>query len=284
VRVGSVPVDSYSEPYYADALGLFAKAGLDVQIQNFTSGERMAIAVTAGAIDIALDNPIHLALTIERGASYVLLGGGSLYSSKGPTNAICVAQSSPITTAKALEGNTLAITSRGGVIELGVRAWLAKTGADITKIRLIELANSEMAPALERGTVAAAFIAEPTLTLALQSSVRVLAYFYDFLASHFYINAWFSTPAYAQANPETVKRFMAVIYQTAKWANAHPNDSLQLLARLTKIDPAPLRAMHRARWAESLDENELLPQLTQAVKYGFLDRPITLREMTGRTP
>lgn len=283
VRVGAAPYDTFAEAYYAQDLGAFKRAGLDVQIEKFTSGEKISVAVTGGAIDIGLDNPIHLALSMAHGAPFVIVGGGSLYSSKVPTTALYVARASKIAGAKDLEGTVVAISGLKNIQELGMKAWFAQNGADVSKVKFIELPTAEMAPAIDRGTVAAALLAEPFLSAALHANtVRLLANAFDSVGPQFYINTWFATPQYAQKNADVVKRFMGAVYEAAKWANTHSAETAQILAREAKLDPESLKSLRRAVFAESLDTNALMPQLDIGVKYGVLERAMTMNELLGR--
>jgi NitT/TauT family transport system substrate-binding protein len=281
-RVTAGPYDSYAEPYYAAEMGFFKKAGLDVRIESFASGEKMSLAVAGGDADIGLDNPIHLALGIAHGASFVLVGGSALYSSKESTTGLLVERASPITTAKQLEGGVVAISGLKNIQELGVKAWLTQNGADMSKIRFIELPTSEMGPALDRGTVSAALVAEPFQTVALKANaVRVLANPFDSVAPQFYISTWFTTPQYLQQNPDIVKRFMTAIYEAARWANKHQADTAQILMQQAKLDPDVMHAMRRTLYAEDFESSGIQPQLDIGLKYGILDRQMTFSELIG---
>ena len=282
IRVTGGPYDSYAEAYYAEAQGFFKKAGLDVRIESFTSGEKMALAVAGGASDIGLDNPIHLALGMAHGANFVILGGSSLYSNKAPSTALLVEKNSPIKTAKDLENSTVAISGLKNIQELGIKAWLSQNGADITKIKFVELPTAEMGPAVGRGTVAAALVAEPFYAVAMQSSpVRVLSFPFDSVAPQFYISTWFTTPAYLKANPDVVKRFMGAIYEAAKWANTHQAETAPILIKLAKIDPDIMRTMRRTLYAEDMRPSGLQPQLDIGFKYGVLDKAMSYNDITA---
>ena len=52
IVVSTNPIDSGAEVYYADDMGFFAKAGLNVQIQPGANGAAIAAAVAGNAVDI----------------------------------------------------------------------------------------------------------------------------------------------------------------------------------------------------------------------------------------
>ena len=60
LRIASTPIDVGAEVYYAQALGMFKQAGLDVQIQSIDNGAAIAAAVAGGAADIGQSNVVSL--------------------------------------------------------------------------------------------------------------------------------------------------------------------------------------------------------------------------------
>jgi ABC-type nitrate/sulfonate/bicarbonate transport system substrate-binding protein len=86
------------------------------------------------------------------------------------------------------------------------------------------------------------------------------------------IVGWFTTSDWVKQNLAVAKRFVAVIYQTAKWANANQTRSGQILQKYSKISDATLHAMTRATYAESLEPAMINPTLALAAAYKFTDR------------
>ena len=93
------------------------------------------------------------------------------------------------------------------------------------------------------------------------------------------VGLWFTTPAFKRANADALKRFAGVIYQTARWANAHPRESAPIVAKYTKLALDDVTAMRRADFAEALRPAELQPPLDAALKFGFLPRAIRAEEL-----
>ena len=65
---------------------------------------------------------------------------------------------SSIRSAKELEGQTVAVGTLVSLTSVSLRMWLAQNGADPAKVQFIEMKFGEMPAALERGTVAAAYL------------------------------------------------------------------------------------------------------------------------------
>src|ERR1700744_5819650 len=54
IRIGSVPVDTYGQPYYGDAAGIFRSAGLNVEITNLANSGAIAAAIAGGSLDVGV--------------------------------------------------------------------------------------------------------------------------------------------------------------------------------------------------------------------------------------
>ncbi len=280
LRVGVTGTDVFAEAYYAAELGYFQKAGLDVDVRTFTSGAVAANAVVGGSLDIGVTTPLLLANGLLRGIPFVAIAAGPLNTPKSPQSLILVSKSGPIHGPKDLIGKTVAVNVLKTVLELSLVAWLDKGGVKPSAVQTVEMNFSAEPAAVERGEIAAAVVVEPALTTALKGgNVRSVGDPNADIAPRFLAGAWFTTRPFAQKNGEAMKRFAEAIYQAGRWANGHPNDSAQILAKYTKIDPALARSMMRATYAEQLQPSDIQPLLDAAVGYGFLPKPVKAAEL-----
>jgi ABC-type nitrate/sulfonate/bicarbonate transport system substrate-binding protein len=102
---------------------------------------------------------------------------------------------------------------------------------------------------------------------------------YDAVAKKFVISDWFATRSWLSANPAAVTRLIEVIYQTARWANSHRDESAPILAKYTKIDLDVIRKMRRVSYATSFQPQLIQPVLDTALTYGGLPRQIEASEL-----
>jgi NitT/TauT family transport system substrate-binding protein len=269
--MGSVAADTYAGGFYALDLGLFDKAGLGVDVTPFANGAAMAAAAAGGSIDIGIGDATELANGVSRGLPFVLIAGGGMYSTTSPTTTLCVAKSSTVTKAADLEGQTVAVVSLVSLMSSGVKSWLTQNGADITKIRFVEMPFPQMPPALARGTLAAATLSEPIMSDAVAGDAKVFAKPYDAIAKQFLISDWFTTRDWLTKNPDAAKRFVAAIYDAARWANAHHDESAAILSKYTKVDVDRIKRMNRCVYATNLQPGMVQPVLDTAYKYKALE-------------
>lgn len=282
VRMGSVAADTYAGGYYALDLGLFDKAGLSVEVTPFVNGAAMAAAAAGGSIDVGIGDATELANGISRGLPFVLIAGGGVYSSAAPTTTLCVAKSSPIARASDLEGKTVGVVSLVSLMSAGVKSWLAQNGADVTKIQFVEMPFPQMPGALSRGVLAAATLGEPIMSDALAADARILGKPYDAIAKQFNISDWFTTRDWLAKNPDVAKRFVAAIYDAARWANTHHDESAAILAKYSKIDVERIRRMNRSGYATDLKPSMVQPVLDTAFKYKALGTATAASSMVAK--
>jgi NitT/TauT family transport system substrate-binding protein len=272
IRVAATANDTYAEAYYADALGAFKKAGLDVEIQTFATGAPVTAAVAGAAADIGIAGAPTIGGAKSRGIPFAFIASGGLYTPNRPATVVVVAADGAIKSARDLEGQNFAV---GGIKDanwLGASAWIDANGGDSTKVKFIELPYAEMGPAIKRGTIAAATISEPSQTRALRSGgLRIFAHHFDVYHPPMMVGGWFTRTQWLADNPAAAKRFVAAIYSVAKWANAKPNESAPILAAVSKIDDETMRTMIRCQYGESLRAAMFQSQLDLAYKYNILE-------------
>jgi NitT/TauT family transport system substrate-binding protein len=275
LRVGALPTDGFAEAYYAADMGFFTKAGLNAEISSFHNGGEISAAIVGGSLDVGVSSPISLANAYLRGIPLVYIAAGNLYNSAAPTIGFCVAKDSPLRSAKEFEGKTISVNGYKDPTHLSILAWLAKNGADPSKVNVTEVPASETGQALARGTIVGAVIPEPFMSAAISSgAARLFAKCFDAIGNGIMLGGWFCTADWVKKNPETAKRFVTAIYETARWANANHERSGQILQKYSHITDATLHAMTRVAYATTLVPAMINPTLALAASYKFTDRVV----------
>ena len=269
VRLGDLPIEADGQPYYADQLGLFKKAGLDVEVISITNGAAILSGVLGGSMEIGVSNIISLASAYKRGIKIACVSGSSLYTSKAPTSALMVSNGSVIRAARDLSGKTIAVNGLRNITQLAAMAWIDKNGGDSASVKFVELSFPEMIPAVSQGRVDAVLVAEPAVSSA-KGSARILGYPYDAVAPRFLLGCFFTTTAYLAQNQQTVKRIVDVLRAAGNWANQHHSESGQMLAAVTKIDVNVIQNMTRATYPDKMLISDVQPVIDLAAKYGVI--------------
>jgi NitT/TauT family transport system substrate-binding protein len=269
VRVATTPIDAGAQPFFANSMGFFRAAGLNVTITTISNGSAIAAAVASGAVDIGQSNVVSIATAHERGIPFGLIAAGNLVVSRVHQAAAIVPNASPIHTAKDLTGKTLAVNGLGTIPHVGARAWVDQSGGDSNAVKYTEIPFTAMAVALDAGRIDCAFVSEPQLDDALASKhFRVIGYPYDAISKQFLLGGWFTTLAWAKANPEAVRAFAAAMRTTSRWANANQAASGKILQSETGIVVTPQTT--RVQFSDALDPNQIQPVLDASAHYGVL--------------
>lgn len=269
VRIAALPTDQAAEPFYAQELGFFKRAGINATVSVFTSGPAITAAVLGGAFDIGVSNVPTLATAHEKGLPLVIVAPGGLYSSNAPTDICAVKSDSAIRTAKDLNGKTVGVVGLHNIGQLGAVAWLDQNGADLNSIKFVEIPFSGVGPALAEDRIDAGVLIDPALQEALDAGqARMLSKCFDAIAPQFVVVAYFSTSDFAKSHPDVISKVAAVMAETAKWANAHQRQSAQILEKWAKVHVTP--DMARAVYPDRLSAAQIQPVLDAAAKYKML--------------
>jgi NitT/TauT family transport system substrate-binding protein len=268
LRVTTTYIDSGAELFYAQDMGFFKKAGLNVDIIPGKNGSAMVAAVASNSADIGYTDIGALAKAYSKGIKLAIVAPAALWSDAAPVNQVIVERTSPIKTAKDLNGKVFGVPGLGTGAEYAARAWIDKNGGDASTVKFIELPYSTMPAALDAGRIDAAYVAEPFLAAAKKNG-RLLAYADDAIAKSYLRTAWISTPEWAASHPDAVNRFAAAMRETALWANQKQNQakSAAILVKYTEIDPALVATMVRAQYGVALTTGIVQPQIDTTAHY-----------------
>jgi NitT/TauT family transport system substrate-binding protein len=278
VRVATTPIDAGAQPFFAQSMGFFRSAGLDVTIATISNGSAIAAAVASGAVDIGQSNVVSIATAHERGIPFGLIAAGNLVVSRVHQAAFIVPVASPIHTAKDLTGKTLAVNGLGTIPHVGARAWIDQNGGDSNAVKYTEIPFTAMAVALDAGRIDCAFVSEPQLDDALAlKHFRTIGYPYDAIAHEFLLGGWFTTAAWAKANPEAVRAYAAAMRTTSRWANANQGASGKILQTESGIAVSPTTT--RVLFSDKLDPTQIQPVLDASARYGVLTKDFPAAEI-----
>ncbi len=267
IRVAVVPFEGSAEVYYAQQSRAFAKAGLDVDIVPMQSTGPIAAAVAGNAEDIGFGTIGAIAVAHVHKIPFVFVAPALLVSEDAVSGAIVVGRDAPIHSAADLTGKTVAIPGLATLNDYAVRAWIDRNGGNSTGVKFVEVAFPAMAAMLDAGRVDAISVSEPFLSDAKRTN-RILANPDPAVARQFIGSGYFTTAQWAQDHPDLVRRFAAVIRDTAKWANANPSATVSQLSAFTKIPAPVITSMVRTRFSEAFNAALLQPLIDVSARYG----------------
>lgn len=270
LHLAAPPTDASAQYYYADAAGIFKKAGLAYDIAHLANGEAVTAGVIGGSIDIGVSQAISLITAFSKGIPITVIAGSAINvrgAAAGSAGAFFVPKNSTATSGKDLIGKTVGVQGLRGFAQYGTQDWLDQTGGDSSTVHFVEMTSSVMGRALADNRLDGAFIPEPFVSQVAKVAKKISNPM-DVIAPTFYLGAHFTTLAWARAHADLVRRFERVMYETAVWARENRDQSAVILANAAGIDVETVRSAVRVEYSSKRDPALLQPMISLAAKYG----------------
>jgi NitT/TauT family transport system substrate-binding protein len=271
LRLGILSTESAAGAHYANDMGWFTKAGLDVTITTMGNTPSIVAAVVAGALDIGYTTIDSVSSIHSHGVPLVVIAPATDYIDPITLNTagLLVRPDSPIRTAKDFKGKTIATPALHSLGTTGASAWIDQNGGDSSTVSYVEIPFPAQPAALAAGRVDAVFEVEPFLSAAAKTNRLVFAG-YSAISKRFIANLWVASTDWAKAHPDLIRKFVAVNHDTNVWANKNHDQSAVILAKYSNIPVETINAMARGHYAEDMTPAILQPGIDASAKYnGF---------------
>jgi NitT/TauT family transport system substrate-binding protein len=280
IRVAAPPSQDVGPILYAMHAGLFAKAGLAIDLQQMTNGATVSAGVAGGALQIGFSSLQGVISGHARGIPFCMIAPGGVYVPEDPYAYMFVRKDSTAKTGADLNGKTLGSPALKDLDWIANAEWMSKNGGDFKSTKSIELANPALLPALLQGRIDAYTVGQPWATVALDSgNVRAIGKSFEAIAPHFLMTGWFSTSDYVDKNRDVVERFSRVIHDATLYANAHKPEMVPLLAEFTKLDAGLTARTMKGADGEYLEAKDIQPMIDATAKYGIIDKPFNAQDL-----
>jgi NitT/TauT family transport system substrate-binding protein len=280
IRLGTNINDDATPLFWAQASGIFTRAGLKVDIVRFTSGSSAIAALIGGSLDVARGSLLPLISARSHGVPVEIIAPAELWDANKPSEGIVVLKESSIASGRDLNGSTMPAASLLDFDEMSSRAWIDATGGDSRTVKFIELPSSVVLAALEQGRIAAAFLSNPFLTNAIASGrAKVIGLPNSAIAKRFLVTCYCSTETFVGANRDAIRKFADALIRSAAYANSHRAEVLPVIAPYWGVPASVIAAMSVTTGASRLDTREIQPLIDAALRYGVIKTPITAKSM-----
>ena len=283
LRVGLVANDDAATPLlYAQSAGMFAKAGLDVQLQLQSSGAAVTAAVMAGTFDIGKSSIVPLINAHAHDLPVTIVAPASVWNGKDKFAALLVRADSPIKTGKDLEGKLIGVQALNDMNQVATDAWVSAHGGDPTTLKFVELPMTAGVAALKSKRIDAAAFVAPVVDDALaDGQLRALPGAYDAIAPQYLFAAWFSTKSWVHDHADAARQFARILAEAAQYTNTHHAQTAAMVSQFTSIPLEVIEHMTRTPSGTTLNASLLQPIIDSAVKYKVLTRGFPASEMIG---
>jgi NitT/TauT family transport system substrate-binding protein len=234
ISVAAIPTTDLAGLYVAQDDGLFAQQGLHVTIVKIASSQAVITDQEAGRVDISAGSYIPYISAQAGGARFRILAEASTLA---PGCRLLVTRpGSGINNMADLVGKKIGVNGTNSIGTLLISALFAEHGYPTKNIGFVtdEQGFPVMPEELVQGTWAAAFLAEPYVTLAAEQFGEVQFADLDQGATeNFPIDGYVATQGWAKAHPKTVAAFLRAIEAGQALANS---DRTLVEAAMAKSD------------------------------------------------
>ena len=266
INLINLPADNSAEVYYAQELGFFKEAGLDVRITPMTNSGAIIAALAGGGGDIGNAVVGSVADARGKGIPILYIAPAGLYDHASPTAALVTIKDSPIKKAADLTGKVVAVSGLNDLTYFATRAWIGTKHGDSAKVKFIELPFPTMAAAIAQHRVDAAYVIEPFLT-AGAADLHILSRAAESVAKRYQATGWIASESWLASHADVALRFGTAMHRTALWANSHHKESAAILLKYLKLDPTIVDRMNRVPYAVTLEPRLVQPPINTAAKY-----------------
>lgn len=258
---------------YALHEGLFAKAGLDVQLTRMNSGAAITAAVAGGSLDIGKSSSPAIITAIGKGVPLTLIAPGAMYDAKYPNGELVVAKDSPIRSPADLAGKLISVQSLNDIAQISTMSWLDQNKGNSAAVKWVELPMAASVAAMQEHRVDASTLTSPIMDDALATGkFRIIGPTLSGIAPYFLFSVYFTTKAWASAHPDLVKKFSTVIVQSAAYTNAHHKEMSALIGELMGFSAETIAHMTWPTGGTQLRPQDVQPIIDIGVKYHAIEK------------
>jgi NitT/TauT family transport system substrate-binding protein len=257
VHVSYIPILDVTPLFVGIEKGFFKQQGLDVTAQPSSGGATGVPGLIGGAYEVIYGNVVSTYLAQSQGFKLKIIAAGTKLTPEAPMSTGIVARKGEgLQGGKDLEGKTVGVNTRNGVIWLFARSWIAKTGGDPGKVRFREVPFPQMTDALRTRQVDAAFNVDPFFSAAAANpEFAVIGQPYPEVQPGVEVGQWIMTEEFYRKNPEVVRKYTTAFRQAVAWHNAHLDtpELRKIVAGFTRMKPELVEKIQLPPLPERID-------------------------------
>ncbi|MGH1565445.1 ABC transporter substrate-binding protein [Mumia sp. DW29H23] len=225
VTVGMLPIVPTAALYAGIDQGFFADHDIELEIETGQGGAALLPAVMSQEIDFATSNPVSLLTARDKGLDVEAVSHWTSEheDAADSINAVIAAKDSGITSAKDLEGKTVAINTVQSMGDLTIREAVRKDGGDPDTVEFIELGFPDMPAALAKGNADAVWVPEPFMSGLLAEGNQLVTNPCLVAAPGMPTQLMFTSATLAEKDPDLVEDMTAALEETLQYAEDNPD-------------------------------------------------------------
>lgn len=283
LRLGLLPIANFVGVYVAEEKGFLAEQGLAIEKRLMAGGAEILPALIGGSLDLGATNVFSHILAKDSGFDLKAVAGITQQVRDAPEQAVLVKQSSPIRSAKDLEGKTLAINLLNNIDHVMLQEWLELKGADPKAVTFVEVPYPQHGPALQQDRVHAVAPPEPFKTILIAQGARVVGYHYVEVSPRILQGYIVASQAWLQKNADVARRFAAAVAKGEAYYKQNPKETRGIIAKVLRQDPALIEQITMSDFPGKADPALAKWWIDAGIKRGLVKRPFDPAELFYET-
>jgi NitT/TauT family transport system substrate-binding protein len=265
---------------YAQKTGMFAKAGIDLDLGRLPTGAAVTAAVAGGSLNIGKSTFFAVVAAFAHGVPVVVISPAVIYDSRFPNGGLVVLKDSPIRSVADLAGKVIAVNNLSEPTRPATEQWLQASGMPKDVVKFVEVPMSAMPAALDTHRLDLAFLTVPVIDEAMATGkYRTLEPVLNHIAPRWWFSAIIASRDWAKSNRDTVRRITSVIQASAAYTNLHHGELSGQIAELVGATETSIAHMTWPQGGTSIVPAEMQPVIDLSVKSGFIAKGFDAREM-----
>lgn len=287
MRVNYIPITDVTPLFVAIDKGFFKEQGIDIVVTPSSGGAAGVPGLMAGAYDVMYGNVVSTLLAQQQGFRLKIVSAGTKqYANMLATNGLIARKGDGIKSGKDLEGKTVAVNTRNGVIWVFARSWIAKTGGNPDKVRFKEVPFPQMNDALRSKQIDAAFNVNPFFNVAVTGSeFELIGQPYPEVQPGVEVGQYLTTEEYYNKNPELMARYNAAFVKGVTWYNANRTSAevQKIVSGFTKMQPELVAKLSLQQLPERIELSAQQNTAKLMKESGLLTGDLDIRAMIAPT-
>ncbi len=269
-HLGSVPL------FLAQDKGQFTKQGVKVELVPMASSNLATEALVRGDIDLGLISMIPVLNAETKDPGKIKLVSASVISRDGSFDRVLVKADSGIESLSDPKIQKVAVFP-GTTATNFLKDVMKRQGIDVSKIEFVQMPPSNQLPALQSGTVQAAHMLEPTVSLTLSQGG------YKAITQSIYGGVFDKSPIggigisakFAADHPALAKQVVLAIHESSAYELVHPDEARAIITTKFNVAPEVAAKMDLLPFARFED---LAPNFLES----FVDTLVNMGELQAR--
>ncbi|MCG6203504.1 ABC transporter substrate-binding protein [Rhodopseudomonas sp. HC1] len=237
LKIGCTTTTDCSSAMVAVDEGIFKRLGVDAEMVVIGINSNIPAALLSDSIQIGGPTSPTFLQAVDGGLDLVAVAGASvMHESTGNHTAAAYARNGvDIKQPKDFVGKKVGAPGFGAFLHVMFVKWLSDNGVDPKSVNFVEVSIPTQGDALKSGSIDVGLTGEPWVTRMNNAGVgKVASYYVTELKRTEPVIFYAASRAWAEKNPELVKKFREAIAEGAKIVNSDHEKAAQAISKFTK--------------------------------------------------